>query len=292
VSYIIINKKDGEHMKKYDRDNCKSRSDYSGICERIDKLIEKYPFVSITSIGATVLDRRIPMISIGSGERSVLYVGGQRADEMFSADILLKFAEEYCQYISTDSRIYDRYAKQLAKARTVNIVPMLNADGTELYLYGTNSVNEVMRGALHLDNIDACVWKGNARGVDIARNYCDTYERSKDTEMESESGALRNYLLFNKNIKLVLTLMRGEIGVHHACGDRAPKGANALGNAIARTCSTPYVNDDIEGSICGFCASELAIPCFEVYSPYDGNCDSFADYIRQRQMLFLAPSMI
>ena len=60
--------------------------DYYRVCEQIDDLMTKYSFLSVSSIGQTVLGKRIPIINVGKGKKTVLYVGAQSGTDRYSAE--------------------------------------------------------------------------------------------------------------------------------------------------------------------------------------------------------------
>ena len=58
-----------------------SPMDHREIMSVLDVMSERFPFLGITSIGESMLRRMIPLVTLGEGEKAVLYVGAQGADE-------------------------------------------------------------------------------------------------------------------------------------------------------------------------------------------------------------------
>lgn len=263
--------------------------DYRMLNEYIDILSDRYPIISVTSIGQTVLGRRIPMLMVGKGKKSVLYIGGQAGTDRGSTSVLLRYINELCEYVTSDGRVYNCSAAYLFATRTVIIIPMLNPDGVEYRINGTDESNPFF-GTLAERNTDFFAWRGNARGVSLRENYGEAF--GDMTALEPETGAVRNYLMFNRDIRLVLTLDMGENEVVCTHAGTTPPRLNSIGRSLATFASCGYRRENGKGTLCTFCANELVIPSFELDSAYSDSGDSFGDYARQRSALFLAPTLI
>lgn len=262
--------------------------DYERMNACLDVLAQRYPMMSVTSIGQTVLGRRIPMISIGRGKKSVLYVGGCEGVDTVSASVLMRYVNEYCDYITSESRIYNCSAAYLFATRTVVIIPMLNPDGVEYCIHGVREDNPLYE---RIQSADTEKWRGNARGVELRDNFGDSFENIC-FECEQETGALRNYLMFNRDIKLVMSLNKGKSEVVCTHEGSTPPRLNSIGESLARMCACDYKREHVSGSLSCFCAAELVTPCFELNGAYTDGSDIFGDYVRLRKSLFLAPTLI
>lgn len=263
--------------------------DYKLMNDYIDALAERYLFLSVTSIGQTVLGRRIPMISIGRGKKTVLYVGAQSGTEFQSAAVLLRFVNELCEYVANDGRFYNCSAAYMLATRTVIVIPMLNPDGVEYCLHGIDEDNPMYSKLVGM-GIDLHSWNRNARGVSLYENFGERFEDS--VCLEPETGALRNYLMFNRDIRLAILLRMGNNRIVCSHERTTPPKLNSIGNGIARLSNCEYERIGVSGTLCNFCAQELVIPAFEMLSTYSESGSCFGDYLRQRSALFLAPTMI
>ena len=267
--------------------------DYYEMNEKTDILCQKYSFVSVTSLGQTVLGKRIPIISVGHGNKEVLYVGAQRGTERLTASCLLRYVEELCAAIENDARIFNCSAKYLSESRTVSVIPMLNPDGAEYCEKGMTQENPLYeRFNSNGMQLDFSNWSGNALGIELKTNYGERFDDMASKECTAESGALRNYLMFNENIKLVLTLGKGACAVTHSSRADTYLKIDSLGRAIARFCDASYFKSEDIGTLSGFCAVEREIPCYELNSEYRNESDIFNDYLRLRKALFLSPTLI
>ena len=258
----------------------------------IDVLIKKYPFISVVSIGQSTLGRAIPMINIGKGRKRVLLIGGMAADESEVSALLMRFLRDYCESIQAKAKVYGYNMAYLEYTRSISIIPMLNADGIEYLHHGVDKENPVFQYLSRTCKVDDSGkdWLGNARGIDLKTNFPSTFEDSYTKELEAESGALRNYLMFDHEIRLLLTLTRGTPQVLYTYGDRRLPRLDPIGNALADMCAASYEKSDIEGTLCGFCTEELMLPSFDIRSKFYG--DGFEDYARLRKLLFISQSII
>jgi len=256
----------------------------------IDTISERYPFVSVISLGESIRGRRIPMVSIGSAEKVILYVGGIGANERATTEVLIRFLSDCCERFVNAGKIYNCSLKYLLSRASVHIVPLLNPDGIDLIQNGI-SENEVTY-EYHLSRHMSNVWCGNAAGVDLKNNFCDGSENLLSFPCEPESGALRNYILFNKGIEAVIELARGEDKVTYACSEKKIVRRDTLGEAIAGLASFEYTCSNESGSLAHFCADEPFIPCYRVSYGTEDHGDSFCDYMKLRRLLFMSLALI
>lgn len=270
----------------------KTQLDHRLLCEYIDILTQRYKTVSVTSIGQTVMGKSIPMISIGRGKKTVLYVGTVHGTDWQTASVLLRYANELCEYVENDGRIYNCSAAYLAVTKTVNIIPMLNPDGAEYCIKGIDESNPLYERIINAKYMDIKNWKGNARGIDLRTSFGDDFDSGNVQGLEPEAGSLRNYLMFNRDIRMVISLFKGKNSVQCTHESTTPPKLNGIGRSIAAQCSAEYSRCALSGSLSSFCAKELVIPSYEVRSEFPDLGDSFCDYYRLRSMLFLAPTMI
>ena len=270
-----------------------ARPDHRLMTEYINILAERYPFLSVTSIGQTVLGKSIPLLSIGKGKKTVLYVGGQCGTEWGSTAVLLRFVNELCEYVASDTRVYNCSCAYLAMTRTVNVIPMLDPDGVDIVLngWGEEHIIKKMYEQRGIDLPEISEWQGNARGVCLRENYGNDFDDGNLACLEPEAGALRNYLMFNRDVRLLLDLAKGERSVLCRLEGAAPPRLESIGKSLASLCSSEFYRKQSNGTLSVFCARELATPAFEVRDEYC-DADGFSAYLRQRRLLFLAPTLI
>ena len=76
--------------------DCTNCFDHAALMERVHILADRYPFATLSYIGSSILDRAIPILHIGEGERRVLYVGAHHGMEWITSLVLVHFLEELC----------------------------------------------------------------------------------------------------------------------------------------------------------------------------------------------------
>lgn len=294
--------------------------DYARMTELLDAMREAYPFLAITSLGCSLRDRRIPLITLGEGKKAVLYVGTHHAMEWVTTSVLLKFIFEFCEVYAKDGLIGSLSLQTLFSARTIYIVPMLNPDGVEYQQHGV-APDDILYDRLMSMNggcPDFSRWQANARGVDLNHNYnagfaeykrlekdagilggAPTRYSGESPESEPETGALCNFMRFRQDIGMVVTLhTQGEEIYTSAGDDAAGERVRALGRSFSFV--TGYRLADPEGmaaygGLTDWCR-EIKLPAFTFECGLGENplpaADSFEIYAKIRRALFLAPTWI
>ena len=229
--------------------------DYDACMLRVDRLEKLYPFIRVGCLGNSILGRAIPLITIGSGERSCLYVATHHAMEWITSLVLLRFVNEFCEDIKHNLRIGSIFPHYIARVYTIYVVPMLNPDGVDYQINGVSEDNILRERLISMNNgsLDFSCWQSNARGVDLNRNYNSRYAEYKQLEnemgimggasvrfsgempeSEPEVGALCNFLRFNRNIQAVLTLHSQGEEIYYTSGDKTAPRSRAIGERLAK----------------------------------------------------------
>lgn len=131
-----------------------------------------YPFLQTGSIGRSVLGDDIPFIKIGNGPKEVFYTASIHANEWITSVLLMKFIENYCFAISSNSTIFGFDARSLFNSVSIYVVPMVNPDGVNLvtgaFLVDSNAYLRSKRISDSFPNIPfPSGWKANINGVDL-----------------------------------------------------------------------------------------------------------------------------
>lgn len=293
--------------------------DYEKEKEMISALAEKYDFLNITEIGKSILGRSIPMLTLGDGNKSVLYIAAHHGMEWITSAILLRFVNEYCEYLSNTRTVFGISLPYLFEARTVHIIPMLNPDGVEYSLHGIGKDHVMYDRLIKMNggSEDFSNWQANARGVDINHNYDAGFEEYKRIEKELGifGGAPTKYsgeypcsepesfslchLVRIKEVSAVLTLHSQGEEIYYTSGDVTAKASLAVGKIISRL--TGYKLSKPEGTAAygGFTdwfIREFDRPSFTIEVGKGKNPLPFSEfekiYSELREMLFTFPTLV
>lgn len=220
---------------------------YKELVEKLNELSTKYECVDFSYIGTTLLNRSIPLITLGDkgAQKSVLYVGVHHASENICASSLLRFIKDYAFAYERLGQVAQINIRYLYKMRKIFIVPMLNPDGVEYRLNGLSPENPIKDRVIAYNggNEDFTHWNSNARGVDLNHNYDAFFEEYKQIEKEREiyagktkysgeypesepeTSSLCNFIRFNLDtLDGVLSLhTQGEEIYYSSRGEAPPK---------------------------------------------------------------------
>ena len=144
--------------------------------EAVQALSARYPFLRSLVLTQSAFGNPICALSMGEGERNVIYSAAFHANEWITTPVLLKFAEELAQAYETGGKLYGVPAKTILKASTIHLVPMVNPDGVDLVTGATEAGTLPYVAARQIaDNFPAIPfpngWKANLLGVDPNLQY-------------------------------------------------------------------------------------------------------------------------
>ena len=141
----------------------------------IQALAKQYPIIRVRQFGTTAFGRPLLAMTIGSGDRKVLYSAAHHANEWITAYVLLRFAEELAQAITAGGTLYGIPASTLAQTR-ITLIPLVDPDGVDLVTgaIAPGSVEYELARAWG-DNYPQIPfpdgWKANLLGVDLNLQY-------------------------------------------------------------------------------------------------------------------------
>lgn len=87
-----------------------------------------YPFLELSTIGTSVLGRRLQCIKFGTGQKEVFYCAATHANEWITAPLLMKFLENLSKSYVNNLNIFGVNARELYNNVSLYIVPMVNPD--------------------------------------------------------------------------------------------------------------------------------------------------------------------
>lgn len=294
--------------------------DYPRMMKYLDVFCGRYPFMSLTGIGESIFGRTIPLVTLGRGEKSVLYVGAHHGMEWITSVLLMRFINEYCELYKSKSRIFNYTLGYLFDSRTIYIVPMLNPDGVDYQINGVNRDNPLYERLIRMNggSNDFSKWQANGRGVDLNHNYNCGFAEYKQIEAElgisggaptrfsgempesePEVGALCNFLRFRDSIRAILTLHTQGQEIFYKGGGKETSRSKSLASAFSRMSGYQLAEADgpaAYGGLTDWAVSELELPSFTIECGKGENPLPLAGYFKIyadiREMLFMAPFMV
>ena len=146
----------------------------------LNTLQNLYPFISVGSIGRSVLGNNIPFVKIGNGYKEVFYSASYHGNEWITSPVLMKFLADYCYCYKNNLNIFGFPARRLFNSTTIYIVPMVNPDGVDLVTgvipENTGIYNQFRDISLNFPNIPfPSGWTANFNGV-ASRTYQSFYK--------------------------------------------------------------------------------------------------------------------
>ena len=173
----------------------KESFDYDALCSSVEAL-SRQEALRVTRLGKSILGRDLPMLMLGEGKRSVLYVGGVRGTEGECAFLLMRFVEDYLEQLSRNSTVFEYAMQYLFREYRIYILPMLNPDGVSYVTRGVEAKNPLRERLLSMNgSSDFSAWEANARGVDLGRNFDVDFRKRKQGETADSiiNGATHGY---------------------------------------------------------------------------------------------------
>ncbi|HHW37116.1 MAG TPA: LysM peptidoglycan-binding domain-containing protein [Bacillales bacterium] len=166
---------------------------YDLMMENLTRLKSIYPFIMTPSIGRTVLNRAIPEVNIGRGNKKVHYNASFHANEWITTPVVMTFLNDYLLALTNQTPVRGLYMLPYYQQVSLSIVPMVNPDGVNLVLNGPPSegpwrsrVVEINRGSRNFSG-----WKANIRGVDLNDQFPAKWEIEK--ERREQTPAPRDF---------------------------------------------------------------------------------------------------
>lgn len=172
------------------------------------KMTRKYPFLSVLTIGKSVMGREIPAFTIGNADEYVLFIGGIHGNAHFTSALLMTFLDELCSKIQDDGVIEGIKVRKALAGKGVIFVPCLNPDGCEITTHGKSAMGSFEPSLRRLVKNDCSDYPHNARGADIDLTFCSSpLKEPESAALYSlcETTPVRHTIVFDKG--------RGEIFV-------------------------------------------------------------------------------
>lgn len=134
-----------------------------------------YPFLTVGTIGNSVMGKSITYFKLGNGPKEVFYNASFHANEWITTPILMKFIEEFSKNYVENGYIYGYNINSIFNNVSIYLVPMVNPDGVDLVTGGLDKFNSYYTNAKRISSNFSNIpfpsgWKANINGVDF-KNY-------------------------------------------------------------------------------------------------------------------------
>lgn len=248
----------------------------SALCgETVERIVKTYPFCSLRQLTTTAFGRPVWSLTIGTGDRKVLYTAAHHANEWITAPVLLKFVEELAAAMDAGGKLFGVEAQNIGKTATIHTVPMVDPDGVDLVTgaieQGTLEYETARRLGDNYPNIPfPDGWKANLLGVDLNLQYPAGWLRAREIKFsqgytkpgprdyvgrsplgQRESIALAEY---TREVDPALVLAYHTQGkeIYWQFGNYEVPGARALGEEFARLSGYTLTEVAYESSFAGY----------------------------------------
>ncbi|MCD8154027.1 MAG: zinc carboxypeptidase [Clostridiales bacterium] len=136
-------------------------------------------FARFRVIGKSHDDRLIPMLELGNGTEALICLAGVRGSDSSMPEALAHLSVEYAAACEKNRTLGEFYpVRELLDRVRICVLPVLNPDGYEICRRGYLSVrNSVFRQMLRMQGTPEKEFAGNARGIDLTRNFPTKYCR-------------------------------------------------------------------------------------------------------------------
>ena len=248
----------------------------SALCgETIERIVKTYPFCSVRQLTTTAFGRPGWSLTIGTGDRRVLYSAAHHANEWITTPVLLKFVEELAAALDAGGKLFGVEAQNIVKAATIHTVPMVDPDGVDLVTgaieQGTLEYETARRLGDNYPNIPfPDGWKANLLGVDLNLQYPAGWLQAREIKFsqgytkpgprdyvgraplsQRESIALAEYTR-ETDPALVLAYHTQGREIYWQFGDYEVPGARALGEEFARLSGYTLTEVPYESGFAGY----------------------------------------
>lgn len=236
----------------------------------------------------SILGKEIPVLRLGRGKSTVVYVSAQRGTDGVLCEVLLDFVRDFVKQYKRNAKPFGTALSYLFSERTVFVVPMLNPDGVGYVREGVLEDNPLSERVLRMsEEGDFSAWEANARGVDLTHNYQTGFFAHKERaraqgvisgaprgfggefpESEPESAALCRWLQFRREDLIgVLALQSGKGEIYCSCKDKLSAKTMAAGRILGRATGYRLIGPEKAapcGGLADWCIDHLSRPAYRV----------------------------
>ena len=142
--------------------------DSAALYASLSLIAKEHEIVQYDVLTRSILGRDIPLITLGKGRKTVLYVGAHHGMEWITAAVLTDFIEDFCRQYQKQAAPFGYRMSYMLEKRRILIVPMLNPDGVEYATHGVTSDNPLYTRVMSMNgSADFSHWRHFLSGSDI-----------------------------------------------------------------------------------------------------------------------------
>jgi len=242
-------------------------ADYAAVKKFSIALTERYPCLSLSSAGRSVLGKELFCLELNAGEPfrkrtcnsarsaplqpAVLYTAGFHAQEWLTGSVLLKFVQELCRALETGLPIDGIDPRHIGGNARLLFIPLVNPDGVDLAINGLEAAKKHRDTVQKISGGDLSDWNANIRGVDINHNFNAGWQilRAKERSLGITGPSPRRYggpcpesepetraltaLCRKRNIRHALALHAQGEEIYWRYGRHTPARARLMANVFA-----------------------------------------------------------
>lgn len=166
--------------------------DSRSLMKQLTYFKKEFPFISVNTIGNSVLNQPIQEIRIGKGAKKVHINASFHANEWITTMVLMSLVNKYLLSLTGRYKLNKLEAINLYNDVELSVVPMVNPDGVDLVLHGPPLAlrEEVIN--INQGSEDFIHWKANIRGIDLNNQYPANWEIEKERKIP-KSPAPRDF---------------------------------------------------------------------------------------------------
>ena len=149
-----------------------------------DGLCRRYPFITMSIIGKSVMGRDLLAVTLGRGTNHVFYNASHHANEWITSTVLWKFAEDLAIAHASNGQLFGINAGALFSKSMLHLVPMVNPDGVDLVTGELTSGAYYQSARVIANNFPFLPfpdgWKANISGIDPNLQYPAGWELARE----------------------------------------------------------------------------------------------------------------
>lgn len=203
--------------------------------------------ITLTTIGSSLDKRKIYCLRIGNpkAKKRVLLTSGIHGREYMNPYFVMDNVENMLNNYNTYSKKKGFSYRQLYDEVCLYIIPMSNPDGITIAQQGPDAIrNKKLRANIKKIKqnlrISYSRWKGNARNVDLNRNFPSGWEKQPKKRKEGSSGSkagsepeTQNLMKYINKIKPTAVISYHSMGENFYWGYAIDKSSTCYKQALA-----------------------------------------------------------